>query len=89
MTFREELALLSGAPGSAAHFSSMEPWLDLTLKLDRSGHITVQGTACDGPGIGNSLEFTLPPLDQSCLPEMLDQLWEIERELPLRGKPED
>jgi hypothetical protein len=57
--------------------------------VDSLGHIMVEGTACDEPGRGNRLTFTLEQLDQSYLPKMLSELREIEHEVPLRGELED
>lgn len=92
--FRKELEGLNDQSGSAATFSPMEPWLDLTLELDPLGHLHLRGEA--GPeGFGRvfgqtRLVFELREImDQTFLPSITQQLEAIERAFPIIGEPSD
>jgi len=64
----------------------MEQWLTLSIVGDGIGHFSVDCTACDQPGMGNTLRFKLA-FDQTELPAMLRDLDELIRLFPVRGKP--
>jgi hypothetical protein len=85
--FREQLVNLYTSLCGEARFETMEEQLFLLLRPGKRGHIVVKGEARDAAGIGSKLEFTLPDLDQTYLPGIIQQLLDIEREYPVRGLP--
>lgn len=87
--FRKQLETMHATLQGVARFDPMEPWLELTVTAESSGLLSVTGTACHNFSSGTRLEFELESMDQSHIPAMLSQLRDIEREIPLRGSPED
>lgn len=87
--FRQQLEAVYATLQGEARFESMGPWLELTVTVASVDRITVTGVARDDPGFGNTLTFTLSPMAQTDLVETLSHLRDIERELPLRGSPDD
>lgn len=85
--FLHQVEQLHATLSGEARFETMEQQLLLVLRAGKHGQIGVEGVACDAPGTGNRLDFTLPELDQSYLPNLLQQLKAIERQHPVRGLP--
>lgn len=83
--FRNELAEVYEAVEGEAVLASLENWLALTVQCDRRGQVTVEGEATDRPGIGNRLKFSLPTMDQTFLPPLIEQLAACERDYPVVG----
>lgn len=83
------LDLLGGAS-----FFSIEPWLQLDLKIDAHGRVSVEGEAKpEGEGrpfgqVGLKFEL-LGFLDQSYLPGLIAELRQIESMFPVKGDPSD
>jgi hypothetical protein len=84
--FRVALESVSRTLTGEATLESMNGWLKLSMKCEPTGGLTVAGIADDSPGIGNKLRFTIGGMDQSFLPEIIDQLRSIEDAFPLRGR---
>jgi hypothetical protein len=80
--FREGLehVLQHGAGTAVLH--SIEEWLSLAVVLLPSGVLDVSGAADDQPGIGNTLRFTLPPIDGSRLADWIAALKACEAAYP-------
>lgn len=87
--FRSQLAEMHRSLSGSAKLVSMEDWLELVVEIDSRGHLKVQGRACDEPGIGNSLTFTIGDLDQSDLPAIIDGLEDVAFSFPVAGSPDD
>lgn len=85
--FREQVERLYATLSGEARFETMEEQLFLLLRADKAGHVEFEGQARDTAGTGSTLEFTLPELDQTYLPRIVQQLQDIEREFPVRGLP--
>lgn len=83
--FREGLEAAYNAVSGVATFETMEGWLTLTVNCERTGKVTIQGDATDRAGTGNRLHFSLPDMDQTDLPALIDQLVECERAYPVVG----
>lgn len=84
--FREQLQELYRTLEGEARLDSMEGWLHLIATGDGKGHIGVTGTVKDEPGMGNQLKFRLE-IDQTFLPEIIDELVRIEEAFPILGQP--
>jgi len=82
--FYRQIKELYQNPVSTAKYETLEGWLNLTLSGDRFGHINIEGSALDAPGIGNELRFHFQ-IDQSYLPAILASLEALEAEYPIRG----
>ena len=76
-SFRTELESLYATLSGSAAFNTIEEQLQLDCEVDNLGHIAIACLASDRPGDGNRLSFALQ-LDQSDLPEIIDQLRQIE-----------
>jgi hypothetical protein len=61
----------------------LEGQLELTLKCDALGHVSVDGAAMDVAGIGNKLLFELN-IDQTHVPGILDSLKVTLKKHPVR-----
>ena len=84
--FWEALERMHNAVTGTARLESMEGWLTLVFSCHKTGRITVEGEAADRPGTGNSLNFTLPDMDQTYLPGLIDELRDCERAYPVVGR---
>jgi hypothetical protein len=82
--FSRQIKELYQNPIASAKFGTMEEWLELTFTSDRYGHINVEGSALDDPGIGNELRFHFQ-IDQSFLPAILESLEALGVAYPIRG----
>jgi hypothetical protein len=80
--FREGLEHVAQSGGGTAVLHSIEEWLSLAVVLQPSGVLDVSGAADDQPGIGNTLRFTLPPIDSGHLAEWVEALRECEAAYP-------
>ena len=81
--FAKQLAVLHQTVSGSAKFTSLEGQLELTLKCDALGHISVSGEAMDVAGIGNKLLFDLD-IDQTHVPEVLNSLKATLKKHPVR-----
>ena len=86
-SFREELTELYRTVSGSAQLRSMEDWIDLLVKVDGFGHITVEGQVRDRAGVGNRLIFDIGGLDQTNLPTVIDGLKVVEAAYPVLGHP--
>lgn len=87
--FRAELETAYRNFGGVATFETIEHWLTLTITCEKTGRVTVVGEATDLPGMGNRLSFQLPDIDQTFLPDLIDQLASCERAYPVVGQSSD
>lgn len=71
----------------AAALESMEHWIELTIKCDAGGHVSISGWLSDQAGTGNVLSFELAERDQTYLPGWIRSLSDMEAEFPLLGSP--
>ena len=84
--FEKELKRLYTDLNGVTQFYSIEDWLTLKFIGDGIGHFLVECLACDFPGTGNTLKFDLE-IDQTYIPELLNQLGNILKKYPLKGEP--
>ncbi len=87
VSFRKQVQELYSSLSGEAIFTTVEDWIEVRLRGNGRGEITVEGTAWDRPGIGNRLEFHLPDIDQTFLPPLLTQLDAIIEHYPVIGQP--
>jgi hypothetical protein len=80
--FREGLEHVAAHGSGTAVLNSIEEWLSLAVVLEPSGVLSISGAAADQPGIGNTLHFTLPPIDGSLLGRLVEDLRACERAYP-------
>ena len=85
--FREGLEHVAQMGTGTAVLHSIEEWLSLAVVLEPSGVLNVSGSADDQPGIGNTLRFTLPPIDAARLPALIDALHACEQAYPPLSDP--
>jgi hypothetical protein len=85
--FAQQLQALHETLRGEAVLETMEDWITLRLSGDGRGHVSARGTLQDQPGMGNTLAFSLPRLDQTDLPPLLRALREIERAFPTLRDP--
>ena len=71
----------------AAVLDSMEHWMELKIRCDAGGHLSISGWLSDAPANGNRLSFELPDKDQTYLPEWIGSLDAIEGAFPVLGSP--
>jgi hypothetical protein len=82
--FREGLESVYERLEGESVLASLDGWIDLTVRCEANGALTITGVADDRPGIGNKLRFQLEGLDQSYLPTIIGSLREAERAYPVR-----
>jgi hypothetical protein len=80
--FREGLEHVASTGTGTAVLHSIEEWLSLAVVLQPSGVLDVSGAADDQPGIGNTLRFTLPPIDSARLGDWVAALKACETAYP-------
>ena len=80
--FREGLEHIAHYGSGTAVLHSIEEWLSLAVVLQPSGVLDVSGAADDQPGIGNTLRFSLPPIDSAHLDEWVEALRDCETAYP-------
>jgi hypothetical protein len=85
--FREELQTIYSSLKGTATLASLDGWIALTAECQPNGGLVVSGVVNDQPGIGNELEFSLPGLDQSDLPPLIDALCACEAAFPSSAHP--
>jgi hypothetical protein len=86
VSFRAGLEAIHDSLTGEAKLDSLEGWVTLTLTGDGAGHVSVDGAVNDRPGMGNELRFRLE-LDQTYLPEIIDDLRRIESAFPVLDQP--
>ncbi len=84
--FLEEVRQLQKSLNGRADFTTLEGWLSVEMIGDGRGHLTVNCTLLDQPGIGNRLMFKLN-MDQTHLPTVIAGLERIVSVHQVRGKP--
>jgi hypothetical protein len=84
--FRQGLEVLYRTVKGTARLESMEDWINLQVKVDGFGHVTVEGQVQDQPGVGNRLLFEIADLDQTDLPPVIEGLTAIEAAYPILGQ---
>jgi hypothetical protein len=85
--FRHGLEVMYRTVSGTARLDSMEGWINLEVKIDGSGHVTVEGEVQDRPGVGNRLLFEIRELDQTDLPPLIEDLTAIEAAYPMLDQP--
>jgi hypothetical protein len=85
--FHEGLKYINDNLDGAAVLTSMERWIDLTVRCERNGHLSVTGDVREDPASVTHLEFEIDHLDQTMLPGWLAALDAIEKEFPVLGRP--
>jgi hypothetical protein len=85
--FLEETQELSRTLEGAAHFTTMEEQIALTLAGDGKGQIGVSGEALNEAGSGNRLQFGFD-VDQSYLPAICESLERLLAAFPVVETPE-
>ncbi|MCU1527104.1 MAG: hypothetical protein JWP75_867 [Frondihabitans sp.] len=83
-SFRQGLEKIRESLNGEAELSSMDGWLSLSIRCSRNGSLAISGLADDKPGIGNKLRFEIDGMDQSFLPDLIDQLRAVEQAFPSR-----
>lgn len=82
--FKQELRPLYDNLKGSATFSGLEGQLELKIVGDGIGHFEVSVLACDQPGNGGELSFTMG-FDQTSLMEFVHQLDSITKKFPIIG----
>lgn len=82
--FLSDLRTLYSTLKATIEFTTLETQLTLRLNGDGKGHIGLEGTVLDQPGIGNKLNFNLQ-FDQSQLAESIRELEQVVLKFPVRG----
>jgi hypothetical protein len=85
--FREALEAVYDAVSGTATFDTMEGWLSLTVTCEHTGKVTIVGEMTDRPGVGDRLHFSLPDIDQTFLPPLIEQLRSCEEAYSVVGSP--
>ena len=85
--FSEGLKSMHQSLTGEAVLSSLEHWINLSVKCEPSGSLTITGEICDQPGVGNRLVFELGGLDQTFVSAWIDALTDIEMDFPVLGRP--
>ena len=80
------MALENNLAGTA-EFSTMESQIELLLRGDGIGHVSVEGTVFDQAGVGNKLSFRLE-IDQTYLPQIVRSLDDVLQRFPVLGSPD-
>jgi len=71
--FKKELEPLYDNLNGSANFNGLEGQLELRISGDGLGHFDVNVIACDQPGVGGKLTFTMA-FDQTMIKELVVQL---------------
>ncbi|UQX89253.1 hypothetical protein M6D93_04430 [Jatrophihabitans telluris] len=85
--FNEGLKYMNQNLEGTAVLASMELWIDLTVRCEPNGHLSVVGDVRENPGTNTHLEFQIDHVDQTVLPGLIASLDAIEREFPVLGRP--
>jgi hypothetical protein len=86
--FRQQLQDIHKSMAGQAQLNSMEGWLTISITIDMSGHLKIEGQAKDRLGSANVLTFRIDGLDQTVLPSLIADLKEVETMFPVVGQPE-
>ena len=82
--FKQDLNALYDNFKGKAIFADLEGVLKLEIQGDGFGHFAVDVAACDEPGFGAKLNFTMS-FDQTYIKPMVRQLNEITKQFPITG----
>jgi hypothetical protein len=82
--FKQELIRLYDDLKGSTSFYGLEEYLKLKINGDGNGHFNVDITACDQPGLGGKLNFSLA-FDQTEIKELVRQLDKITKQFPITG----
>jgi hypothetical protein len=84
--FYKEFAQLQESLQGTAAFETMEGWLAIRIAGDGKGHMDLECTVRDQPGIGNTLRFSIAS-DQTFTCNAVDE-WRMAVEaFPVIGQP--
>ncbi|MFC1813861.1 hypothetical protein ACFL03_14340 [Thermodesulfobacteriota bacterium] len=81
--FLDELQNLYKSLKGTAEFKTIEEQLYIKASGDGKGHISIEGEALDGAGIGNRLNFNLE-IHQTDLSSTINQLKKLVKYYPVR-----
>jgi hypothetical protein len=84
--FREQLAAVLET-GGAAELSSMEEWVELTVRVAADGTAAAEGVAINDHSSGNQLSFRIEGIGRGQLAEVVAGLTAIEEAYPVLGLP--
>lgn len=82
--FKQQLMLLYDDLKGSAVFEGLEGQLELSIIGDGLGHFTIDVAACDHPGYGGRLTFTMS-FDQTDIKDLIHQLKNITETYPVTG----
>jgi hypothetical protein len=85
--FNEGLKYINQNLEGTANLASMELWIDLTVRCESNGHLSVSGDLIENPATDTHLAFQIDHLDQTMLPGWIAALDAVEREFPVLGRP--
>jgi hypothetical protein len=85
--FKRGLMYINQNLEGTANLASMELWIDLTVRCESNGHLSVSGDVIENPATDTHLEFEIDHLDRTMLPGWIASLDAIEREFPILGRP--
>ncbi|EIV94592.1 hypothetical protein FraQA3DRAFT_4354 [Frankia sp. QA3] len=86
-SFRKQLQRIHRKVRGRAELVSMEEWINLGMRCERNGHLVVGGELSEDSMARNTLRFSLPGLDQTDLPPLIDALLLVEQRFPVIGRP--
>jgi hypothetical protein len=81
LRLQAELEGLYSKLSGSLKFQPLEGQLEFEITGDGRGHFGIQGEAVDRSGSESRLSFSFEPFDQSFIPQMLEELAEIEGQL--------
>ena len=85
-SFRRELERVHRTMSGSAELVSMEEWITLQIVCEPNGHLDVGGELSEDSPARNTLRFSLPGLDQTDLPGLIDALLAVEGRFPVVGE---
>jgi len=85
-SFRQELERFHRTMSGRAELVSLEEWITLQVVREPNGHLDVGGKLSEDSPARNTLRFSLPGLDQTDLPGLIDALLAVEGRFPVVGE---
>ena len=85
--FRQGLESVYERLEGEAVLASLDGWIDIRVRCEANGALTITGVSNDCPGTGNELRFGIDGLDQSYLPPIIASLRNAEQAYPVRSDP--